>query len=186
MERVADTVTPQPVLAVARFSTSPLERPARPPRWLVVCVDVRDPGNARHRAAQRRGGGSRRGNLLRRFGRRLQPEDGAGVGRFAVPCPGGGRRGARGGARAAGRGGTAAAGHGRRAAATPYDERRSHGRRSAFVLGNEATACPTAVDARCRRAGHHPDGRAARESLNVGMAAAVLCFEAARQRPRSR
>ena len=50
LERVADTVTPQPVLAVAPMLEEP---PAGAPAWragpgslVVVLVDVRDPGNA--------------------------------------------------------------------------------------------------------------------------------------------
>jgi TrmH family RNA methyltransferase len=46
LERVADTVTPQPVLAVVPMLDDP--RPFEPGPWslLVVMVDVRDPGNA--------------------------------------------------------------------------------------------------------------------------------------------
>ena len=43
------------------------------------------------------------------------------------------------------------------------------------------TACPT-TSPRVDDARDHPDGRADASRLNVGMAAAVLCFEAARQR----
>lgn len=53
--------------------------------------------------------------------------------------------------------------------------------RLAFVLGNEAHGLPTAIG---DVVDHHVSipmaGRA--ESINVGMAAAVLCFETARQR----
>ena len=45
IERVADTVTPQPVLAVVGFSPARLED-IRGESMVVVCVDVRDPGNA--------------------------------------------------------------------------------------------------------------------------------------------
>lgn len=51
MERVADTVTPQPICAVVATTdldvTSLLEQPVRAGarRLVLVCVDVRDPGN---------------------------------------------------------------------------------------------------------------------------------------------
>src|SRR5438045_4151402 len=45
MELVADTVTPQPVLAVAGYVDVPLDG-VRDATLVVVCVDVRDPGNA--------------------------------------------------------------------------------------------------------------------------------------------
>ena len=51
----------------------------------------------------------------------------------------------------------------------------------AFVLGNEAHGLPDDVEAHVDERVTIPlAGRG--ESLNVGMAAAVLCFEAARQR----
>jgi TrmH family RNA methyltransferase len=51
----------------------------------------------------------------------------------------------------------------------------------AFVLGNEANGLPDDVAAELDELVSIPmAGRA--ESLNVGMAAAVLCFEAARQK----
>ncbi len=45
LERVADTVTPQPVLAVLRMPGASLDDVAGS-SFVVVCVDVRDPGNA--------------------------------------------------------------------------------------------------------------------------------------------
>jgi tRNA G18 (ribose-2'-O)-methylase SpoU len=52
---------------------------------------------------------------------------------------------------------------------------------TAFVLGNEAHGLPEAVVGELDGLVHVPmAGRA--ESLNVGVASAVLCFEAARQR----
>ncbi len=45
IERVSDTVHPQPVLAVVGFSPAPLEV-ARDQSAVMVLVDVRDPGNA--------------------------------------------------------------------------------------------------------------------------------------------
>jgi TrmH family RNA methyltransferase len=45
IERIADTVTPQPVLAVVGFAPTPLDD-LREVSMVMVCVDVRDPGNA--------------------------------------------------------------------------------------------------------------------------------------------
>jgi len=45
IERVADTVTPQPVLAVVAMPQATLEEVSGA-GFVVVCVDVRDPGNA--------------------------------------------------------------------------------------------------------------------------------------------
>ena len=45
LERVADTVTPQPVLAVVGMPDATLDELAGK-TFVVVCVDVRDPGNA--------------------------------------------------------------------------------------------------------------------------------------------
>jgi TrmH family RNA methyltransferase len=46
IERVADTVTPQPVLAVVGFVPASIEEVAPSSSMVVVCADVRDPGNA--------------------------------------------------------------------------------------------------------------------------------------------
>ena len=51
----------------------------------------------------------------------------------------------------------------------------------AFVLGNEANGLPSEIDDLVDERVTIPM-RGRSESLNVGMAAAVLCFEAARQR----
>ena len=63
---------------------------------------------------------------------------------------------------------------------TPYDGVDLR-RGVAILLGNEANGLPASVDDHIDVPVTIPmDGRS--ESLNVGMAAAVLCFEAARQR----
>ena len=147
--------------------------------FVVVLRRCPRPGQRRHGAAHRRGRRSGGGSVLRRFGRRLQPEDRAGVRRRAVPCSG--RDGGdpvevleRSGCGACSGLGTVARGG--------ADYRRRRPRRPiAFVLGNEAHGLPDAVMSVIDDASHDPDGGPA-ESLNVGMAAAVLCFEAARQR----
>ncbi|MDQ3980722.1 MAG: RNA methyltransferase [Actinomycetota bacterium] len=178
MERVADTVTPQPILAIAGFTSRSLEE-VRDQELLVVCVDVRDPGN---------------------LGTILRTAEAAGIG--AVLCTDGTvdvynpkcvrasagsvfhvRLVAGGkpvevleqlGAWGVRRLGAAASG------GTAYDEV-DFRQPTAIVLGNEATGLPTEVTRNLDGlVSVRMVGRA--ESLNVGMAAAVLCFEAARQR----
>ena len=47
LQALADTVTPQGVVARCRFVDVPVERLLRPtPRLLALCADVREPGNA--------------------------------------------------------------------------------------------------------------------------------------------
>ncbi len=46
IERMADTVTPQPVLAVVGFVPTSIEEVAGSSSMVLVCADVRDPGNA--------------------------------------------------------------------------------------------------------------------------------------------
>lgn len=178
IERVADTISPQPVLAVVGFSPEALEV-ARDLSMVVVLVDVRDPGNA--------------GTIIR-------TADAAGIGAvihcdgsvdptnpktvrasagsiFHVPVVSGGDAGAvveklkgwgfvtvgtsvRDGVDYAG-----------------FDWRQ----RVALVLGNEASGLGEELLGRLdRRVSVPMVGRA--ESLNVGVSASVLCFEALRQR----
>ena len=149
LERVADTVTPQPVLAVAAvLRRAPRGGARRRPASLVARRRPR-PRQRRHAAAQRRGRRRRRRRVLRRLGRPVQPQDGAGLGRLAVPRPGGERRRAGGGAdppRAAGlrRLGTVARD------GTPYDDADLTGP-VALVLGNEAHGLPGRARRRARR-----------------------------------
>ncbi len=178
IERVADTVSPQPVLAVVGFSPAPVEV-VRDVSMVMVLVDVRDPGNA---------------------GTMIRTADAAGVGAvihcegsvdptnpktvrasagsiFHVPVVVGG---------AAGdvvellKGwefmtvGTAVR-EGVDYAA--YDWRQP----VALVFGNEASGLSDAVlDRLDDRVTIPMVGHA--ESLNVGVSASVLCFEALRQR----
>lgn len=178
MERVADTVTPQAVVAVAGFVDVALDA-VLPATLVVVCVDIRDPGN---------------------LGTVLRSAEGAGAGGvvccdgsvdlynpkvvrasagslFHVPVVAGGepvdvleRLGT---AKRQRLGTVARGGH----APEAVDLRVP----VAVALGNEAHGLPEAVDA-CLdvRVTIPMAGRT--ESLNVGMAAAVLCFEVARQR----
>lgn len=178
VERVADTVSPQPVLAVVGFSPEALEV-TRDLSMVAVLVDVRDPGNA--------------GTIIR-------TADAAGIGAvihcdgsvdptnpktvrasagsiFHVRVVSGGDAGevveklkswefvtvgttVRGGFDYAG-----------------FDWRQ----RVALVLGNEASGLGEELLGRLdRRVSIPMVGRA--ESLNVGVSASVLCFEALRQR----
>ncbi len=178
VERVSDTVSPQPVLAVAATAGSPLEE-LRDARLVIVCADVRDPGNLGTilRSAEASGAGAViccegtvdvynpkcvRASAGSVFHVRLVPG-----GTLVEVMRQLGAWGVR-------RLGTAASG------GEPYFEADLSGP-TALVLGNEAHGLSAS-------AAEHLDGwvtipmpgRA--ESLNVGMAAAVLCFEAARQR----
>lgn len=178
LERVAGTVTPQPVLGVARFVDVPLAR-LRGAGLVLVCVDVRDPGNLGTvlRSAWAAGAGGVvccAGTVDVYNPKCVRASAGA---LFHVPVVVGadaeevleemGRWGVR---------RLGAAAHG----GVPHTRADLTGD-VALVLGNEARGLPEAV-------GAHLDGRVTipmagrAESLNVGMAATVLCFEAARQR----
>ena len=185
LERVAGTATPQPVLAiVAHDATSRSTAILDDPRPVLVCVDVRDPGNL--------------GTILRS----AEAAGAAGVvccdGTVDVYNPKCVRASA--GAMfhvAVVVGGDAGDGH-RRASApqvgSPWARPSGRGARTptltlggavAIVLGNEASGLPADLDTHLDGLVHIPmEGRA--ESINVGMAGAVLCFEAARQRRRRR
>jgi TrmH family RNA methyltransferase len=178
MERVAATVTPQPVLAVAGAVDVDLSDLADA-SFVVVCVDVRDPGNLGTvlRSAEASGVGGIiccdgsvdvynpkcvRASAGSLFHTRIV----AGGEPVTVLGTLGGwglrRLGARPGA------------------GEPY-HRVDLAAPTALVLGNEANGLPGSVAAALDGWVTIPmAGRS--ESLNVGMAAAVLCFEAARQR----
>jgi RNA methyltransferase, TrmH family len=180
LARVADTVSPQPLLAVVGTPELPLEALAgQQPTMVVVCVDVRDPGNAGAvvRAAEAAGAGgiiSCMGSADLSNPKAVRASAGS---VFQVPVVAGGapqevleelgRWGLQ-------RLGTDA--HGGCDYST-VDLTRP----VAVVLGNEARGLPSAL-AECldERVTIPMDGRA--ESLNVSMTAAVICFEAARQR----
>ena len=183
IERVSGTVTPQPLLGVAPYvdvSLDALRAAATAGRGpVVVCVDVRDPGNLGTvlRSAEAAGAvgviccegtvdvynpksvRASAGSLFH-----VQVVSGGdpvevlstlgdwGVQRMATRPSGG----------------------------TPYF-RADLTRPSAIVLGNEASGLPAEVEELVDEVVTIPmAGRG--DSLNVGMAAAVLCFEAARQR----
>jgi RNA methyltransferase, TrmH family len=178
LERVAGTVSPQPVLAVAKMVDVDLAQLATA-TLVVVCVDVRDPGNLGTvlRSAEAAGvggviccGGSvdvynpkcvraSAGSLFRtRVVAREDPVKVLGtLGEWGLR-----------------RLGTRPEG------GIPY-HRADLAAPTALVLGNEANGLPAPAAADLDGWVTIPmAGRS--ESLNVGMAAAVLCFEAARQR----
>jgi RNA methyltransferase, TrmH family len=180
LARVADTVTPQPVLAVVPQIDVPLARLGEiGVDLVVVCVEVRDPGNAGTvlRSAEAAGAGGVvccDGSVDLFNPKTVRASAGA---LFHVPVVSGGdalavldqlgRWGLR-------RLGTAS--HG----GLDYDVADLSGP-VALVVGNEAHGLPADLQAVMDGVVTIPmAGRA--ESLNVGMAAAVLCFEAARQR----
>jgi RNA methyltransferase, TrmH family len=178
LERVAGTVSPQPVLAVAKMVDVDLAQLATA-TLVVVCVDVRDPGNLGTvlRSAEAAGvggviccGGSvdvynpkcvraSAGSLFRtRVVAREDPVKVLGtLGEWGLR-----------------RLGTRPEG------GIPY-HRADLAAPTALVLGNEANGLPAPAAGELDGWVTIPmAGRS--ESLNVGMAAAVLCFEAARQR----
>jgi TrmH family RNA methyltransferase len=182
MERVADTVTPQPVMAVAPFVDVPLDEVADS-TFLVVCVDLRDPGNAGTvlRSAEAAGADGVvccDGSVDVYNPKTVRASAGS---LFHVRVVVGGQPVQvleRIGSWGLNRLGTSSHGGADYAAL-------NLARPTAIVLGNEANGLPPEVaDGLDQTATIPMVGRA--ESLNVGMAAAVLCFETARQRREGR
>ena len=178
LELVAGTVTPQPVLAIAPMPDVGFEVLSGV-TLVVVCVDVRDPGNAGSvlRSAEAAGAGAVvfcRGSVDVFNPKTVRSSAGS---LFHVPVVSGGdpvdvleRLGEAGFRRCA-----AVARDGR-----PYDEIDLTGP-VAVVVGNEANGLPAGLEPHVDVAATIPMvGRA--ESLNVGVAAALMCFEALRQR----
>ncbi len=189
MERVAATVTPQPLCAVVPAVDIPLSllvegqvvAQSGDSRCLLVCVDVRDPGNLG--AIFRIAGASGAGGVVVCAGsvdiynpKAVRASAGA---LFNVPLVKGDEPlTVLAGLRQAGYRltGTRATG------GTDYRDA-DLGGRLALVLGNEGSGLPEALDSLL-------DGTVtiamaeASESLNVAMAAAVLCFEARRRSAR--
>lgn len=184
LARVADTVTPQPVLAIVAQIDVPLARlDELGADLVVVCVDVRDPGNAGTvlRSAEAAGAGGVvccDGSVDVFNPKTVRASAGA---LFHLPVVAGGNAvevldqlggwGLR-------RLGTASRG-GQDYAETDLSCP------VALVLGNEAHGLPTALNAVLDGLVTIPMAGQS-ESLNVGMAAAVLCLEASRQRRQHR
>ena len=187
LERVADTTTPQPIMAVIAMVDLRLEMLSEPLAiggFVIVGVDLRDPGNAGTviRSAEAAGAAGVvlcEGSVEATNPKTVRASAGS---LFHVPVIAGGAPqdvlgwlGSRGVRR------WATSSHA--ADAVRYDDADLRGP-CAIVIGNEAHGLPAnTVD--------HVDGfvtipmRGRSESLNVGMATAVLCFEASRQRSRS-
>ncbi|MFZ0668480.1 MAG: RNA methyltransferase [Acidimicrobiales bacterium] len=178
LEKVADTVTPQPVLAVVRTPEATLDDIADA-QFVVVCVDVRDPGNAgaliRSADAAGAGGVVCCDGTVDPFNPKTVRASAGSVLHLplvtGVTAPealdwlvshGFMLRGA--------------VAHG----GTPHTEV-DWSRKSALVLGNEASGLDDTVRSHVGElVSVNMTGHA--ESLNVAIAGAVLCFEALRQR----
>jgi RNA methyltransferase, TrmH family len=178
LARVADTVTPQPVLAVVGIPTAALADLGGA-TFVVVCVEVRDPGNAGAviRVAHAAGADAVVccDGTVDPFNPKTVRASAGSV--FHIPIVDAGD---------AGEVLDALGGRGlRRLAAvssggTPYTEVDLTSP-FALVLGNEANGLPAQLEDRLDARVTIPMGGGA-ESLNVSTAAAVLCFEAARRR----
>jgi RNA methyltransferase, TrmH family len=179
LERVATTVSPQPVMAIVGDLTVDLATVAHA-TLVVVCVDLGDPGNAGTvlRSAEAAGAGAvvLCGSSVDVYNPKTVRASAGAV--FHVPVVAAEEEPVdvllhlgNGGLRRLG----TVAGSGRDY--TTLDLTLP----VAIVLGNEAVGLPPALSSVLDDCVTIPmTGRS--ESLNVGMAAAVLCFEAARQR----
>jgi RNA methyltransferase, TrmH family len=182
LERVAGTVTPQPVLAVARChppALADVTATGDEPKLLVVGVDVRDPGNGGTLIRSTEAAGAHgvifcRGSVDVTNPKTVRASAGA---LFHVPVVEGcdpqevlgvlGDLGLQ------------------RIAAVAHDGERPDrvdlNRPVALVFGNEASGLPADVlDQVDRRVTIPMPGRS--DSLNLGMAASILLYEARRQR----
>ena len=177
IERVADTVTPQPVAAIVACVDVELGA-LQSSQFVVICVDIRDPGNLGTvlRVAEASGAGGViccEGSVDAFSPKTVRASAGS---LFHVPVVAGGEplevldRMGRWGVRRLATDAHAGSAYDTVDLTVP----------TALVLGNEAHGLPADVEA-------HLDGTVTipmvgrTESLNVGMAAAVLCFERARQ-----
>ncbi len=178
LERVADTVTPQPVLAVVGFDPPDLTA-LRHADLVVVCADVRDPGNAgtviRTADAAGANGVVCCDGTVDPYNPKTVRSSAGSV--FHLPVVAGGEAAvvvetlATWGLRTLG----TVVRDGEDYAAVDWTDR------VAVVLGNEASGLPDGLLASLDARVTVPMvGRA--ESLNVSVSAAVLCFEALRQR----
>ena len=180
VEKVADTVTPQPLLAVVRTPEATLED-LEGASFVVVCVDVRDPGNAgaviRSADAAGADGVVCCAGTVDPFNPKTVRASAGSV--LHIPVVAGGEPADVLGV-LAGRGMRclAAVAHG----GTDYTEVDLVAP-LALVLGNEASGLPGGLQDRIDEGLTIPMAGQA-ESLNVSMAAAVLCFEVRRARSR--
>jgi TrmH family RNA methyltransferase len=178
IERVADTVNPQPLLAVVGFTTADIGV-IKDKSTVVVCVDVRDPGNAGTMIRTADAAGMDAviccdGTVDPTNPKTVRASAGS---LFQIPVVAGGepemvietvRSWGFTTVGTAVRGGVDYA---------AFDWRRP----TALVFGNEASGLPgSLLDGLDTQVSIPMAGKA--ESLNVSVAAAVLCFEALRQR----
>ena len=178
LAQVLDAVTPQPEAAIVGVLDAPLDTLATA-GFVVVCVDVRDPGNLGTilRTAEAAGADGVvccAGSVDLYNPKTVRASAGA---LFHLPVVAAGAP-----VEVLDR----LAGFGLRRLGTEARHGRAHTdvdltRRVALVLGNEANGLPGEVGPSVDEWVTIPiHGRS--ESLNVGMAAAVVCFEASRQR----
>ncbi len=180
LERVSDTVTPQPVLAVARWQPPVLAQLAGAD-LVVVAVDVRDPGNAGTLVRSAEAAGAQGVVFCRNSVDVTNPKTvraSAGA-LFHVPVVEGGDPqevlGVLGDV------GLVRIGASARGGVPPEDADLTA--RVALVFGNESHGLPPGLEAALDGIVTIPmQGRS--ESLNLGMAAAILLYEAQRQRRR--
>ena len=178
IERVSDAVTPQPVVAIVRAPFASLDDVVAS-SLVVVCADVRDPGNVGTiiRSAAAAGAGGVvccDGTADPSAPKSVRSSAGA---LFQVPVVAGGNA-----------GDVLDRLH---AVGLRLWGTRSHGAQSlwdadlrepcAFVLGNESTGLPAALSGSLDGMVTIPMSGAT-ESLNVSVATGIVCFEAARQR----
>ena len=178
LERVADTVTPQPVLAVVGFESPDLAS-VREADLVVVCADVRDPGNAgtliRTADAAGAGGVVCCDGTVDPYNPKTVRASAGSV--FHLPIVAGGE--AVTAIRSLRQWGLRALGTVVREGVDYADIDLTD--RVALIFGNEASGLPPDVVAALDDPVTIPmAGRA--ESLNVSVSAAVLCFEVLRQR----
>ncbi|MGH9079627.1 MAG: TrmH family RNA methyltransferase [Acidimicrobiales bacterium] len=178
VERIADTVAPQPILAVVGYATGRLEE-VEGRSMVMVCVDVRDPGNAGTMIRTADAAGVEaviccEGTVDPTNPKTVRASSGS---LFHLPVIWGvGVHDVVGSLKSWGFATVGAVVHGGADYAT-FDWRRP----TALVFGNESSGLvPTIADLLDERVSVPMKGRA--ESLNVGSSAAVLCFEALRQR----
>lgn len=181
LERVAGTVTPQPLLGIVGYVDVALQelRSRVDTGFMVVCVDVRDPANAGTvlRSAEAAGASGVvfcHGTVDVYNPKTVRASAGS---VFHVPVVAGGSP-VEVLDEVAGWGVRRLATLARSGAAYDTVDLRSP---VAIVVGNEANGLPAEIEGHIDETVTIPMvGRS--ESLNVGMATAVLCFEAARQR----
>jgi TrmH family RNA methyltransferase len=178
LERVADTVTPQPVLAVVSMPDTTLDELVGA-TFVVVCVDIRDPGNAGAVIRVAHASGAQgvvcSAGTVDPFNPKTVRASAGSV--LHIPVVVAGDAGAvLDTLRSRGLRRIAAVSSG----GAPYTEVDLTSP-LALVLGNEAAGLPPELEALLDTRVTIPMGSGV-ESLNVSTAAAVLCFEVARRR----